>query len=242
MRRETISPSLSLSPRPPPLLRFKKKYIYISTGKLCIEVSASSKLAWISEELCIGCGICVKKCPFDAIMIINLPKNLERECTHRYGPNSFKLHRLPVPRPGQVLGLVGTNGIGKSTALKVLGGKLKPNLGRFENPPDWQEVRVFFLFPLETLHSFPGLRSAVLLFSLRSLRRKPSTSPLAPSMSQLLKNLKNTLKTQKRSSPTSAALSSKTTSLASSRTISSPPSSLSTSTTSPRPCGVTWAR
>jgi len=30
-----------------------------------------------------------------------------------------------------VLGLVGTNGIGKSTALKVLAGKLKPNLGRF---------------------------------------------------------------------------------------------------------------
>ena len=31
----------------------------------------------------------------------------------------------------QVLGLVGTNGIGKSTALKILSGKLKPNLGRF---------------------------------------------------------------------------------------------------------------
>lgn len=39
--------------------------------------------------------------------------------------------RLPMPRPGQVLGLVGTNGIGKSTAIKVLAGKLKPNLGRF---------------------------------------------------------------------------------------------------------------
>ena len=35
----------------------------------------------------------VQKCPFDAIMIINLPKNLEKETTHRYGPNSFKLHR-----------------------------------------------------------------------------------------------------------------------------------------------------
>jgi ABC-type uncharacterized transport system ATPase subunit len=43
--------------------------------------------------------------------------------------------RLPMPRPGQVLGLVGTNGIGKSTALKVLAGKLKPNLGRFEVQP-----------------------------------------------------------------------------------------------------------
>ncbi|KAJ3316169.1 Fe-S cluster-binding ribosome biosynthesis protein [Blyttiomyces sp. JEL0837] len=55
-----------------------------------------------------------------------------KEVTHRYSANAFKLHRLPVPRPGQVLGLVGTNGIGKSTALKILAGKVKPNLGRFE--------------------------------------------------------------------------------------------------------------
>ena len=60
--------------------------------------------------------------------------------THRYAANSFKLHRLPSPRPGQVLGLVGTNGIGKSTALRILSGKLKPNLGRFDDPPDWQAV------------------------------------------------------------------------------------------------------
>ncbi|KAG0571479.1 hypothetical protein KC19_VG014800 [Ceratodon purpureus] len=113
-------------------------------GKLCIEVSSASKIAFISEELCIGCGICVKKCPFEAIQIINLPKDLDKDTTHRYGPNAFKLHRLPVPRPGQVLGLVGTNGIGKSTALKVLAGKLKPNLGRFLNPPDWQEILTYF--------------------------------------------------------------------------------------------------
>lgn len=40
--------------------------------------------------------------------------------------------RLPIPRPGEVLGLVGTNGIGKSTALKILAGKQKPNLGKFD--------------------------------------------------------------------------------------------------------------
>jgi len=113
-------------------------------GKECIEVNPNSKLAYISEELCIGCGICVKKCPFEAITIINLPKSLDKEQTHRYGPNSFKLHRLPMPRPGQVLGLVGTNGIGKSTALKILGGKQKPNLGKFETPPDWAEILVYF--------------------------------------------------------------------------------------------------
>lgn len=110
----------------------KKSCPVVRMGKLCIEVSSNSKIAAISEELCIGCGICVKKCPFEAITIINLPSNLQRETTHRYGKNSFKLHRLPIPRPGEVLGLVGTNGIGKSTALKILAGKQKPNLGRYQ--------------------------------------------------------------------------------------------------------------
>lgn len=38
----------------------KKSCPVVRMGKLCIEVSASDKLASISEELCIGCGICVK--------------------------------------------------------------------------------------------------------------------------------------------------------------------------------------
>jgi ATP-binding cassette subfamily E protein 1 len=122
----------------------KKSCPVVRIGKLCIEVAPTDKIAWISEELCVGCGICVKKCPFEAIHIINLPKNLERDTTHRYGPNSFKLHRLPLPRPGQVLGLVGTNGIGKSTALQILGGKKKPNLGRYSDPPDWNDILVYF--------------------------------------------------------------------------------------------------
>ncbi|CAH3126011.1 ATP-binding cassette sub-family E member 1 [Pocillopora verrucosa] len=122
----------------------KKSCPVVRMGKLCIEVSPASKIAHISETLCIGCGICAKKCPFEALTIINLPSNLEKETTHRYSANSFKLHRLPIPRPGEVLGLVGTNGIGKSTALKILAGKQKPNLGRFNNPPDWQEILLHF--------------------------------------------------------------------------------------------------
>lgn len=122
----------------------KRSCPVVRSGKLCIEVNPDSKIAFISESLCIGCGICPKKCPFDAITIINLPTNLETQVTHRYSANSFKLHRLPTPRPGQVLGLVGTNGIGKSTALKILSGKLKPNLGKYENPPDWEDVIKYF--------------------------------------------------------------------------------------------------
>ena len=122
----------------------KRSCPVVRLGKECIEVAPNSKLAYLSEELCIGCGICVKKCPFEAINIINLPKNLESQIAHRYGPNSFKLHRLPMPRPGQVLGLVGTNGIGKSTALKILAGKTKPNLGRFDTPPDWSDILVHY--------------------------------------------------------------------------------------------------
>ncbi|GKF00952.1 ABC transporter E family member 2, partial [Tanacetum coccineum] len=74
----------------------------------------------------------MQKCPFNAIEIINLPKALDKETTHRYGVNTFKLHRLPIPKLGNVVGLVGRNGTGKSTALKILSGDLIPNLGRFD--------------------------------------------------------------------------------------------------------------
>lgn len=108
------------------------------TGKDCIVIEESK--ARISEILCNGCAICVKKCPFDAITIINLPESLDKDITHRYGPNQFKLHRLPIPRKNAVIGLVGQNGAGKSTSLKILSGEIKPNLGHFDNPPDWDEI------------------------------------------------------------------------------------------------------
>ena len=107
-------------------------------------IRIEGKKAVISEMLCSGCGICVKKCPFKAICIVNLPDELEKDCSHRFGQNTFKLFRLPTPSPGIVLGLLGQNGIGKTTTLKVLSGEVKPNLGNFQNPPDWDEIIQFY--------------------------------------------------------------------------------------------------
>jgi ATP-binding cassette subfamily E protein 1 len=107
-------------------------------------IRIEGKKAVISEMLCSGCGICVKKCPFKAISIVNLPDELEKDCSNRFGQNTFKLFRLPTPSPGTVLGLLGQNGIGKTTTLKVLAGEIKPNLGNYENPPDWNEIIQYY--------------------------------------------------------------------------------------------------
>jgi len=98
----------------------------------------------ISEPLCVGCGICVHKCPFAAIKIIGLPEELEGEIIQQYGENGFRLYRLPTPIKGQVLGILGPNGIGKTTALSILSGELMPNLGDFKNEPSWEKVLAHF--------------------------------------------------------------------------------------------------
>jgi len=116
----------------------------VRSGNEAIRFEDSGKPPEISEIICTGCGICVKKCPFKAISIVNLPDELEKECTHRFGPNSFKLFRLPTPSPGNVLGLLGPNGIGKSTALKILSGEIRLNLGDYSNPPGWDEILEYF--------------------------------------------------------------------------------------------------
>lgn len=108
-----------------------------------ITIDEKTKKPVISEELCSGCGICTNRCPFQAVSIINLPEALE-EPIHRYGQNMFELFGLPTIREEAVVGMLGPNGIGKSTIIRILSGELKANLGNYEEEASWEDIINFF--------------------------------------------------------------------------------------------------
>jgi ATP-binding cassette subfamily E protein 1 len=114
------------------------------TGGECIIQRPEDGKAVISEDLCTGCGICIKKCPFDAIVIVNLARELSEDKVHQYGINSFRFYRLPAPKKGAVVGLVGRNGMGKSTIVNILSGSMKPNLGHYDKQVSWDEVLKYY--------------------------------------------------------------------------------------------------
>lgn len=109
----------------------KKSCPVNSVGKICVEVTPKDKISTINEPLCIGCGICSNQCPFNAIKIINLPREL-KDILHQYGSNTFRFYKLPFLKKGHVIGLLGQNGIGKSSILNVLSGTVVPNLGQYD--------------------------------------------------------------------------------------------------------------
>ena len=130
-----------------------KKYCPVEKkeGDSCVVIEAKSR---IDESNCVGCAICVKRCPFGAIDVVNLPSVSEGDIVHRYGENGFALYGLPVPKEGSVLGLLGRNGIGKSTAVKILAGTEKMNLGKSEAGDE--DIKEFFKGN-EILRYFEGL-------------------------------------------------------------------------------------
>tara|TARA_B100001142_G_scaffold311025_1_gene345065 strand:+ start:4 stop:1782 length:1779 start_codon:yes stop_codon:yes gene_type:complete len=113
----------------------------VRNGQECIIMDEKTGKPHISESLCIGCGICINKCPHDALIIEQLPSELETDMIHRYSMNGFRLFRLPTPSKESVVGILGPNGMGKSTAINALSGRMIPNLGDWLNKEaDWEEV------------------------------------------------------------------------------------------------------
>jgi ATP-binding cassette subfamily E protein 1 len=136
------------------------------TGGECIVQSPEDGKAVISEELCTGCGICIKKCPFDAIVIVNLAKELGEDKIHQFGINTFRLYRLPSLRKGSVVGLLGRNGMGKTTIVDILAGNTKPNFGQYDKELAWDEVLKKFQ-GTELKSHFEKIASGELLVSIK---------------------------------------------------------------------------
>ena len=112
----------------------------------------------ILETACPVCFNRARHCPDNAVIVINLPEELDSEMSHCYGENSFRLFRLPVPRLEQVVGILGPNGMGKSTAVNLLSGSITPNLGDWSNQtPDWDDV--ITTFPRGELRDYLALLS-----------------------------------------------------------------------------------
>lgn len=155
-------------------------------GRVCPKNRAGEKCivleekAVIDESICIGCRICVKKCPFEAIEIVNTPEALEEKPVHRFGKNGFALFRLPFPEEGKVVGILGKNGLGKTTAIKILSGQIKPNFG--EQSSDWIK---------ELKESFRGTE---LMKHIEKLERQELKTVVKPQQIGILKNLNSTPK------------------------------------------------
>lgn len=88
-------------------------------------------------------NVCARDGFFEGVeenVATSLPTNSDGNIIHAYSRDSFQLGGVATPRSGEVVGLVGSNGTGKSTVLKILAGKLKPNLGNLSDPPEWPEI------------------------------------------------------------------------------------------------------
>ncbi len=148
------------------------------TGEECVVIDKKTGFPIIDEGLCIGCGLCVSKCDkagYKAIHVVNLPEKLKENPIHRFGKNQFALYRLPFPNPGKIVGLVGSNGLGKTTALEVLSGHLKPNLGEKKKAELSEIVKMFRGTELQNYLEKLQNREMKVSYKLQRVDKIPST-------------------------------------------------------------------
>jgi ATP-binding cassette, sub-family E, member 1 len=128
-------------------------------GEECIVVEKDGIYPVFSEALCIGCGLCVKKCPVTCISIINVAQELS-DPVFQYGVNTFRLYGLPLPLEGAV-SLVGKNGIGKTSAIKLLSRQVKPNFAQFGK--EWTDEEIMAKLPIESRRYFAKTKEGLKL-------------------------------------------------------------------------------
>jgi len=146
-------------------------------GDKCVWIEDKSR---IDESICIGCGLCVKKCPFGAIAVVNTPEQLNERPIHRFGANGFVLFRLPFPIRGEVVGLLGPNGVGKTTALDILAGEFAPNMGGAAAADKKELIRMF--------------RGTELQDYLERLEKKQIKAVVKPQQVDIIKDVKGTVR------------------------------------------------
>jgi ATP-binding cassette subfamily E protein 1 len=135
------------------------------------------KIAKIIESMCIGCNACVKKCPFDAIKIVNLPVENKAEIVHRYGFNGFRLYKLPILKTNSVIGIIGSNGVGKTTIVNILCGLIVPN---FESTQPFDIKTICTKFRGTVLHEYlKNLYSNKFKISIKSQKIKGWAQPIS---------------------------------------------------------------
>lgn len=154
-----------------------------------IKEDENSGKARIEEKTCIGCAICQRRCPFGAIEIVNLPSVKEEDLVHRYGVNGFALYGLPIPKQGSVVGLLGRNGIGKTTAVKILSGQEKMNLGLVDDNFLEEKIKQK-LQGTELMRYFDELKNKKIAYKPQNL----SSLAVDINVIDLLKNRSNDLK------------------------------------------------
>jgi ATP-binding cassette subfamily E protein 1 len=131
-------------------------------GEECIIVDKETNYPIISELLCIGCGLCVKKCPVSCISIINLAGELENPL-FQYGINSFRIYGIPLPKSEGAVSIVGKNGIGKTTAIRILSGQIKPNFADIGS--EYTHEEILEKLPIETRRYFEQAGSSLRISS-----------------------------------------------------------------------------